>query len=367
MSLSEPQSTDLVTQEDLDKLFHYLPIEGIWITAHGPQSERAQCFFHANNTHQFLPETIEYLASEYWLSTVLPSLMVYKLGLDIPAQGLGHPYICMYRSKINAKDQGYSNQLWGYWLLWTQQPLTMVQKYCIEQQVRSFQLKQQSLLAQAQLDQQIKTLKQTLYQTEHQLRTPLSLVEIYADLLYKSSLGNSQREHVQNIAKTIREISVSLNHLAHRGEASKTVKTRCDLKQILSETIEELKFCFEQKSITVLCDKRSHPLNANFWQLKQVFKNLFHNAISFSPEGGTISCHWQNSQNEILIEITDQGSGFSAKDLAHLFTPFYSRRCHGTGLGLVISRDIIQAHQGRLWAENLPSGGASMTIALPQI
>lgn len=222
------------------------------------------------------------------------------------------------------------------------------------------------LLVQLQQSQKIQALEQTLYKTEHQLRTPLSLIELYADLLQQNLSDNPLKAQAQSICKIVQEINTSLKRLMRLDAFSLAEQRQYNLGQVVAESIEDLQPCLAQQSISIVCEQASLMLTGDSWQMKQVFTNLFSNAIAFSPENATIACQWRLTQDEVLIEICDQGPGFSPHDLANLFTPFYSRRQNGTGLGLVIARDIIQAHQGRLWADNLPSGGAIISIALPR-
>ena len=367
-SMSDIRITSLIAPDSLEHLFQRLPIEAVWVAFYDPMQSDSQRFLHAMDLHHFTLERVAYLASEQWLVTEFPLLTVCDLNLMIPFQTVWSSYICTFQlEKSPGNNIDEKSMPWGYWLLWARQPLAPVQKYCIEQQVRCFQVKQQSLLVQSHLEHQIQSLKQTLYQTEHQLRTPLSLLEIYANLLHQSAPAAPLKEQAQCICKTVNEINTSLKCLTRGNASSQTERTQCDLKQIAAESIEELQLYLDRKSIRILCNCQSLLLTVDFWQIKQVFKNLFNNAIAFSPEGSAITCQWQIYQNEVLIEICDQGPGFSADDLDKVFTPFYSRRRNGTGLGLVIARDMVQAHQGRLWVDNLPSGGANISIALPRV
>ena len=111
---------------------------------------------------------------------------------------------------------------------------------------------------------------------------------------------------------------------------------------------------------------RTVTLAVDRWQMKQALSNLLSNAIHFSPVGATIECSWQIFRREVLIEVRDRGSGLSAEDLQQLFVPFYSRRPGGSGLGLAIAKKIILDHRGRLWAQNLSSGGTQFSITLPR-
>jgi PAS domain S-box-containing protein len=102
-------------------------------------------------------------------------------------------------------------------------------------------------------------------------------------------------------------------------------------------------------------------------QLKQVLLNLFMNAVDAMPGGGTLiaSTACLPESRDVLITITDTGTGIDKTILPNLFEAFITNKDKGTGLGLAISYEIIQKHRGRIWAENQPEGGAKFSIWLP--
>jgi hypothetical protein len=357
---------DSINPENLDQLYKELPIDGIWIATHGPLPANNQQFFHARGSSYFSSEVVDYLASEIWWNEQFPSLVLCPINLSISAHEVGYVYICTYCTNDQIQCEQEEDQLWGCWLVWARKPLTSIQKFCMEQQVRYLQEQQLRTLSQTRLNRQVQSLRQALYQTEHQLRTPLALVELYADLLHQSLPDELFKEKANYIRKTVREMDISLKRLTGQKEKSASGQCRYDLSRLIAESVEELQPCLDQKSIRFQNQGCSVSLWGDSWQIKQVFKNLLNNAIAFSPQNGVITCQGQIAHNEVLIEIDDQGPGFSQTDLSNLFTPFYSRRSQGTGLGLVIARDIITAHQGRLQVSNRPSGGALIAITLPR-
>jgi signal transduction histidine kinase len=105
-------------------------------------------------------------------------------------------------------------------------------------------------------------------------------------------------------------------------------------------------------------------------RIEQVLLNLLSNAIRHTPSGGQIVVHASRLKSEVLVQIRDSGPGLSETDLEHVFDRFYradeARSSDtGTGLGLSIAKALIEAHSGRIWAENAPEGGASFSFALP--
>jgi signal transduction histidine kinase len=101
--------------------------------------------------------------------------------------------------------------------------------------------------------------------------------------------------------------------------------------------------------------------------LRQVVLNLFLNAVEAMPQGGVLSVQTRSlpAQKEILISVKDSGPGIDPDILPQIFDPFVTSKNSGTGLGLTITQDIVQRHNGRIEVENLPEGGAVFHVWLP--
>lgn len=110
-------------------------------------------------------------------------------------------------------------------------------------------------------------------------------------------------------------------------------------------------------------------VNGDALQLQRVFTNLLINAINHSPRGGKITVVLENDSHQQVVKILDNGQGIPTDELAHLFERFYQgssdRQSQGSGLGLYLSRQIIAAHGGTIWAENLLPSGALFGFRLP--
>ena len=120
------------------------------------------------------------------------------------------------------------------------------------------------------------------------------------------------------------------------------------------------------------CNKESIVIEADRERLNQVISNLLSNAIKFTKEG-TISISEQkrigskNGMQEVIVMVNDTGSGIDSEIMAKLFSKFTTKSEQGTGLGLYISKNIVEAHGGKIWAENNSDGktGATFTFSLP--
>ena len=113
------------------------------------------------------------------------------------------------------------------------------------------------------------------------------------------------------------------------------------------------------------------PVTADIDRIHRVITNLVHNAIKFTPAGGsiTVSATADEQTQEIVIAVRDSGVGIGADDLSRIFERFYkadrSRQGSGTGLGLAIARHTIQNHSGRIWVDSVEGEGSTFYFSLP--
>jgi two-component system phosphate regulon sensor histidine kinase PhoR len=111
------------------------------------------------------------------------------------------------------------------------------------------------------------------------------------------------------------------------------------------------------------------PVRADRARIEQVLLNLVHNAIKFTPPGGTITVGADVVDGMVQVAIRDTGVGIAADEVARLFERFYkadkSRGSQGTGLGLAIAKHIVQAHGGTIWADSILGEGATFCFTLP--
>lgn len=282
-----------------------------------------------------------------WLSQ-LPPLQPRRFSPALSSTYSRHIYGCQYQR------MGRDAQ---YLVVWANAALTPLQQFCLEQQARHFAHLEQ----QQQMRTQLTALEETIRQVGHQLRTPLASIELYADGLCR--LGDAP-EGARAIGQLVQRLSHTLRRLTHQSAA--TLASQQNLQTIALGSIQELRPQLDQKQIALVGERCHCALDVDPWQLQQVFNNLIGNAIAFSPQNGIIEFCWQGYNSEILIEIRDQGPGFSPGDLRHVFKRYYSRRPDGQGLGLTIAQKIIHDHGGTIWVTNLPQGGAQVSISLPR-
>lgn len=211
----------------------------------------------------------------------------------------------------------------------------------------------------------------------HDLRTPLASMLAAAGSLLEEQVGWTEQER-RELATTIKVGAERLN---------KTVENLLDISSIESGSIHPAKDWYE---LWVLVDDvlerlrplaGEHPIEVelpeelplvlmDYVQISEVLVNLLENAIAYTPPGTEICISAGVEAEDVLIAVADRGPGIPVEALPRLFEPFYrldqaGRRPQGVGLGLAVAKGLVEAHDGRIWAENRPGGGARFVFALP--
>lgn len=210
----------------------------------------------------------------------------------------------------------------------------------------------------------------------HELRTPVTTIYGYTQLLSNKMKGRNNAE-----AKWIKSLHIESHHLSLlikdllEIERIKTGKLyfdfkECSLKEIIRMGVENFKFSYPGREIIFenLLGKKSDKVIADFDKLLQVIVNLLDNAAKFSPPNTKITIRLESEFHNLIIKIQDQGKGISKKDLPRIFEGFYKRNddtTRGMGLGLFLSKSIINKHRGLIKIESLTNNGTAVEISLP--
>ena len=241
-----------------------------------------------------------------------------------------------------------------------------------EETIRS----QADLLAQIRLDRMHEDFVYTL---THDLKTPL-LGEIQAiDFFQKEKFGAVTPTQLKVLDTMSRSQHMSLELVetlldVYHNESEDVVLhyQSIDLKSIATEAIDIITYLGLKRQITFefefqILPDRLPKFRGDRLQLSRVFSNLLSNAIYHSHRGGQIHVSIHYKDNRYVVEILDRGDGINVADLPLLFDRFYKARdrLKGSGLGLHLSRQIVEAHGGRIWAENVLPQGAKFCFNLP--
>lgn len=215
--------------------------------------------------------------------------------------------------------------------------------------------------------------------TSHDLRTPLTSIRVRVEALNDGLVDDIETQ--QRFYKDIRADVMALNkliddlfELAQLDAGSfRMEKSPYVLGDFISDCLQRFQIVADQKEIDLTGQVDSAvglvPLNAT--KLGRVLDNLISNAIRYTPNGGRVWVTAVRQPTNIEVTVQDSGPGFNPADLPHVFDQFYrgeearSRATGGAGLGLAIAQGVVLAHEGSIWAQNAPEGGAIVKFSLP--
>jgi len=224
---------------------------------------------------------------------------------------------------------------------------------------------------------EVERLKDDLVSTvSHELRTPLASLRGFAELMLTREFPSSQqRQFLTIIQKEAVRLSSLINDFldlqriesGHQNYGLETI----DLLPLLDEAF--LLFSSDNKKHAFQINASRSPLSvrADANRIHQVLANLLSNAVKFSPNGGTIRVEAQQREEFVVVEITDEGIGIAANMVPQLFRKFFrvdnaaTRKIGGTGLGLALVKQIVEAHGGQVWVESIPGKGSTFSFSLP--
>ena len=238
----------------------------------------------------------------------------------------------------------------------------------------------------ADLDAAMKSKDLFLSNISHELRTPLNSIIGFTDLLLTEELGpalsDQQRDFLETVARNGRHLLELINELL---DLQRIAAGRMELKPeaveleaLLTEATSSVHAQVQKHRHTLVVTPLPPPaglrVQADRGRVRQVLLNLLSNAIKFTPDGGriTVGARPVNGGSEIRIAVTDTGIGIATEDQPKLFQEFSqldasaSRKYEGTGLGLALSRRLIELHGGRIGVESEMGKGSTFWFTLPQ-
>jgi two-component system sensor histidine kinase VicK len=209
----------------------------------------------------------------------------------------------------------------------------------------------------------------------HELRTPTQSILGYAEILEMESDGSRQLVNpiLRNAMRLQRLTGDILDVTRIESQTLRLNKEEFNLNEMISSVIQDCKSQIDSEKIKLVYEHRSVNnnmiVNADKDRLSQVISNLISNSIKFTQgEWGIISITTKKEQDNkaITISVKDTGKGIDPEIIPRLFTKFATKSETGTGLGLFISKSIVEAHDGKIWAENNADGkGAKFSFSLP--
>jgi PAS domain S-box-containing protein len=212
----------------------------------------------------------------------------------------------------------------------------------------------------------------------HELKTPVALIKGYASTLARED-ARWDPKTLHDSLLVIEEESDRLNNLINdildtsrlQVGALKLEMGDVQLDKLAESVVAKFQTQTNRHELTTKFPKHFPVVTGDVDRLAQVLNNLVGNAIKYSPRGGQICIGGHVGENEVVLSVSDEGIGISEADQEHIFDRFYrvdsalTRRTQGTGLGLYLTKAIIQAHGGRIWIDSDHGKGTTFRFTLP--
>jgi signal transduction histidine kinase len=217
----------------------------------------------------------------------------------------------------------------------------------------------------------------------HELRTPIMPIIGYADIL-REDIG--EKKEITGIIYNARRLEQLAENILDstkiENQTLKLNKEQFNLNDMILDMVQDYEnqnITIEKNGIKLLYEPKDIFLEADKLRLSRVISNLLNNAIHFTKNGNITITTKETKTNDndntkleqkeqVLVSIKDTGPGIPSILLQKLFSKFISTASSGTGLGLFVSKSIVKAHGGEIWAENNPDGeGATFSFRIPKI
>jgi len=213
----------------------------------------------------------------------------------------------------------------------------------------------------------------------HDLRTPIASLRLMTDAIADGiATGETRDRYLSELRLQVRTLGDLVDDLFElsRIEAGDInwVMGQIELEALLNETVDVMRVQGEARGVLVVADLSGNEVaaTANPEKVQRVLFNLIQNAIRHTPADGSVTVRARLIGEEVAVQVEDNGTGIAGEDAPHVFEPFFrggpdtSRSREGSGLGLALSKAIVEAHGGRIWFESTGSGTV-MSFTLKQV
>ncbi|MGH9443811.1 MAG: ATP-binding protein [Thermoanaerobaculia bacterium] len=206
----------------------------------------------------------------------------------------------------------------------------------------------------------------------HEIRNPLNTIALAVDYLRRRFLpsGSEDRREFEETAESLRDEIGRLNSLISNfltyGKPMRLSPAIFDVAELARSVARELEPEAARRQIRILVEGDGEEISADRDLLKAAFLNVALNAVQMMASGGTLRVGIDRNDDSVSVRFDDSGPGIDPAHLTKIFEPYFSTRDAGVGLGLAMTRKIVNDHGGELTAVNLPQGGCRFEFVLPR-
>ena len=201
----------------------------------------------------------------------------------------------------------------------------------------------------------------------HEVRNPLGGIELFGGLLKEDLPSDDPRQkHVEKILKELKVLAKVVTDFLDFARHDVHEPTATNLHDLLASVVMIAEAEASEKRITLRFNAKSESFLLDPEAIKRALLNLVSNAIQAGAEGTQVDISAELQEQHCRLVVEDSGPGIPEATLAEIFTPFFTTKEKGTGLGLALVKKTAETHKGRIWAENKPQGGARFVLELSQ-
>jgi signal transduction histidine kinase len=204
----------------------------------------------------------------------------------------------------------------------------------------------------------------------HEIGNPLSSMSAVLQLMEKKNPTPEIAERIRSLESHVTRISRIVQDVTGFARPSSDRRIPTDARALLEKALHIFRFHEKAKEIRVESDGQKSPVPVRVVedQIVQVLLNLLLNAADASSGRGTVTVSVESRGDTVRISVDDRGAGISPENIEHLFTPFFTTKEQGkgVGLGLFVSESIARLHDGRIEVQSVPGKGATFTLVLPK-
>ena len=212
----------------------------------------------------------------------------------------------------------------------------------------------------------------------HELRTPMTVIGGYSDLMLTGKTGELneiQRKYIEKINANTRKLLMFVNTMLDINKLEigrfKLDLVRLDVAEVARRAYGDIESLYQKDGVQLHLEVSSQMVQSDGPQLGRVITNLLSNALKFTPTGGDVWLKVYRYENDVIIEVQDTGVGLSEEQRKKLFQKYSQadtemlHKMQGTGLGLVISKELVTQMHGKIWVESSLGHGSRFFVSLP--
>ncbi|HEV2290900.1 MAG TPA: HAMP domain-containing sensor histidine kinase [Gemmatimonadales bacterium] len=211
--------------------------------------------------------------------------------------------------------------------------------------------------------ERLRSFREVARRVAHEMKNPLTPMRFAVTQLQRSA-GDTQREALEVLQAESARLEQLAREFAEFGRLPEGPPADVDLNELLAELVRTS--VPPGADARIKADPATPRVTGHYDPLRRAFSNILRNAVEATGGRGPVRVSVAPADGGATVRISDRGPGVRAADRQRIFQPYVTTKSEGTGLGLAMVRQTVEAHGGRVWVEDTPGGGATFVVELPR-